>query len=271
MRPVLVRFVNITFTPPFPGARTLSGLNLTVAGGEFFLLLAAEAGFLRAVTLLAAGLARPEKGELYLPPAEEGRTPVAVVFSSPGRGILGASVAEEVAIGLRWAGWKEEAVGARTEEVLRRFGLWAERDRPPEDLSGGEKQRLALAAALAVRPRCLVLEEPTAMLDPGGADLVRAVAREAAGEGTAVLWLSSRPEEAVYADRVGVLGPAGNLLWSGLPVELWTTPRPAEAGLVAPPLEVLRQALARRGLFLSPAAARQPEMLVEEICSIWKT
>ncbi|MGQ9779035.1 MAG: ATP-binding cassette domain-containing protein [Bacillota bacterium] len=233
--------------------------------------MAAEPAMLRIIGLLAAGLVLPDRGEVVLPAAGgDGSLPVAIVFSSPGQGLFAATVAEEVAVGLRWAGWDEAAAAARTEEVLRRFGLWEERDRPPGSLSGGEKQRLAVAAALAARPLCLILDEPTAMLDHISAATVRAMAREAAAEGRAVLWLTGDPVEAVYADRVGLLGAHG-LVWSGPPQELFARERRlAELGLSLPPLYRLSEALLRRGLPLRRPAADDPAALVEEICSVWK-
>ncbi|NLG83460.1 MAG: energy-coupling factor ABC transporter ATP-binding protein [Firmicutes bacterium] len=250
---------------------TLSGLSFTVSGGEFFALWAAEPAFLRAVALLAAGLVRPDRGKVLLPYAEEGKSPpVAIVFSSPGQGLFAATVAEEVKIGLLWAGWDEAAATVRTEEVLRRFGLWEERERPPGSLSGGERQRLAVAAALAAQPLCLVLDEPTAMLDPISAATVRIMAREAATEGRAVLWLTGDPAETAYADRVGLLEPEG-LLWSGPPRDLFAREtRPAESEFPFPPLHLLAEALIRGGLPLRSPVSGDPAVLVEEICSIWK-
>jgi len=278
----LLSFIEVDFAPPGAVA-ALSGLSFDVGRGEFFALLGADPAARTAVALLAAGLVRPERGRITLAaPAEEGRLPVGLVFPSPGQGLFAATVAEEIRIGLEWQGLDEAAAAARTEEVLRRFGLWEERDRPPATLSGGEKQRLAIAAVVALEPLCLILDEPTAMLDPAAASLVRAAARAAVEEGRGVLWLTGEPDEALHEDRIGVLAD-GHLVWTGSPQALFggevdevdlfggeVDEVDLEAwGFPQPPLRRLSAALIRRGLPLEGRAAT-PARLVEEICSAWR-
>lgn len=265
----LLSFIEVDFAPP-GAATTLSGLSFAVHPGEFFALLGAEPGTRTAIALLAAGLMRPDRGRIaFCASPGEGRLPVGLVFSSPGQGLFAATVMEEVRIGLDWRGLDEASAAARAEEVLRRFGLWEERERPPATLSGGEKQRLAIAAVAALEPLCLVLDEPTAMLDPAAASLVRAAARAAAEEGRGVLWLTGEPDEAFHADRIGVL-VEGRLVWTGPPRAFFGGEVDLEAwGFPPPPLDRLSAALIRRGLPLAGRAAT-PARLVEEICSAWR-
>ena len=270
MTPPLLSFIGVDFHPA-GAAATLSGLSFTLHQGEFFAVLGADPAARTAVALLAAGLARPVGGRIELfAPKGEPRPPVGIVFSSPGQGLFAATAAEEIRIGLEWRGLDEVAAAARTEEILRRFGLWEERDRPPSTLSGGEKQRLALAAAVALEPLCLVLDDPTAMLDPAAASLVRGAARAAAEEGRGVLWLTGEPDEVLYADRIGILSD-GRLGWTGPPSALFAGEAAFDSwGFPRPSLGRLRAALLRRGLPLAGRAAT-PAKLVEEICFAWKT
>lgn len=264
MNPVLT-FANVAFAPS--GAIwTLSGLNLTVGRGEFFVLLAADSGARHAVAVLAAGLERPHGGSI-LRDAVNPRT--GMVFPAPGQGLFAATAAEEVGVGLAWRGLNAREIEARTEFELRRFGLWERRGQSPASLSGGEKQRLAVAAALALDPGLLIMEEPTAMLDPAGAKAVRDAARAAADKGCGLLWLTGSSEIAQYGDRATILH-GGKAVWTGNPRELsgldGTTL--ASWGLSAPSLARLAAELQRLGLPLSGGAG-EPQAVVEEICSHW--
>ena len=133
------------------------------------------------------------------------RRDVGVLFQNPENQLVAQCVEDDVAFGLENLAWPAADIGRRVDEMLARFGLEELRHREPHMLSGGQKQRTALAGVIAVPRRVLVLDEPTAMLDPAGRDEVLAAVRELRGEGLAIVYVTQEMEETVGADRVVAL------------------------------------------------------------------
>ncbi|MGE5599727.1 MAG: ATP-binding cassette domain-containing protein [Bacteroidota bacterium] len=264
----LLALEEVTYTPPGAREAALDGLSLALGAGEFLAVLGADGAAREAVALLAAGLVLPDRGRVIIPETDEGQPAVGLVFPAPGQGLFAATVEEEVAVGLAWRNLPPARIAARTADALRQFNLWDLRHRSPATLSGGEKQRLAVAAALATDPRCLVLNDPAAMLDPAGTEAVLAAARRSAAENRGVLWITGSMDVVRTADRAAVLH-GGRIIWLGRPADLW--PRRGDLrgwGLRPPPLAELAGALAERGVSLR-GAPMTPETMVEEICSVW--
>lgn len=162
---------------------------------------------------------------------------VAMVFQNPDNQIVATVVEEDVAFGPENLGLPEEELHRRVTWALEVVGLAALRHRSPHHLSAGQKQRLALAGALAMQPACLVLDEATALLDPAGRRDVLEVVRRQQQEGMAVVAITQAMEEAALADRLVVLSE-GRVILEGTPHQVF-----AEEGIL--------QAL---GLDLPPAA-----------------
>ena len=163
---------------------------------------------------------------------------VAMVLQQPESNFVGLSVADEVAFGPENLGVAPAEIAERMEWALDRVGMSEYRDRTPAQLSGGQKQRVAIAAALAMQPAVLVLDEPTAALDPLGADDVLAVlASLAAGRQTTIILVSHDTDAlAACADRLLVLD-RGRIVASGPPADIFTGSSLAElraAGLTVP-------------------------------------
>ncbi len=211
----------------YPGASgdALAGLDLAVAGGEFVAVVGANGSGKSTLARLLGGLERAASASLAVACGHDllsdagrldARRDVGVLFQNPENQLVAECVEDDVAFGLENLAWEPAAIGARVDEMLERFGLAELRRREPHLLSGGQKQRTALAGVLAIPRKVLVLDEPTAMLDPAGrVEVLDAVAALRA-DGLAVVYVTQEMDEVVGADRVvalekGVIVYAGNV------------------------------------------------------------
>lgn len=150
------------------------------------------------------------------------RCRVGMVLQNPDNQLVAAVVEEDVAFGPENLGLPPEEVRRRVDRALALVGLGEQRLRPPHSLSGGQKQRLAIAGALAMKPSCLVLDEPTAMLDPAGRrEVIQTLLSLNREEGLTVVLVTHFMEEAVLADRVWVLS-GGRLVLEGTPAQVFS-------------------------------------------------
>jgi energy-coupling factor transport system ATP-binding protein len=209
----------------YPGAHAdaLAGLDLTVVAGEFVAVVGANGSGKSTLARLLGGLEKPAGASAAVACghdllAEEGRMAarreVGVLFQNPENQLVAECVEDDVAFGLENLAWTPPAIRARVDEMLERFWLTGLRTREPHLLSGGQKQRTALAGVLAVPRRVLVLDEPTAMLDPAGRDEVLDAVRGLRAGGLAVVYVTQEMDEVVGADRVVAL-EAGAVVYAG--------------------------------------------------------
>lgn len=176
------------------------------------------------------------------------RKTVGMVFQNPDNQIVSNVVEEDVAFAPENLGVPTEEIRRRVDDALRTVGMYDYREHAPHLLSGGQKQRVAIAGVLAMQPRCIVLDEPTAMLDPVGREevvsTIRALNRTA---GMTVVLITHHMSEAVDADRVIVL-TKGAILLDGKPGEVFSQVELLrEAGLDVPQTTALLYELNRRG------------------------
>lgn len=194
------------------------------------------------------------------------RQTVGMVFQNPDNQIVAAVVEEDAAFGPENLGLPPQEIRRRVSEALAMVDMTAYRHHAPHLLSGGQKQRIAIAGVLAMRPRCLVLDEPTAMLDPRGrSEVLATVRRLHRQEGITVVYITHFMEEAVLADRVWVLAK-GQLVMQGTPRQVFSrVPAVKALGLDVPLAAELAYRLRRRGVAL-PADIISDEELVTALC-----
>jgi energy-coupling factor transporter ATPase len=256
----------------YPGtqADALADLDLEVQEGEFVAIVGANGSGKSTLARLLGGLEKPTAARRALACghdllSEDGRMAarrdVGVLFQNPENQLVAQCVEDDVAFGLENLAWPAADIGRRVDEMLVRFGLEELRLREPHMLSGGQKQRTALAGVIAVPRRVLVLDEPTAMLDPAGRDELLGVVREMRGEGLAVVYITQEMDETVGADRVVALergteayaGRAGGLFADGALVR--------RLGLGLPAAGELALALAEQGKGLPSLPLTMDELL----------
>ena len=194
------------------------------------------------------------------------RQRVGMVFQNPDNQIVASIVEEDVAFGPENLGCPPAEIVRRVEDSLRLVGMAEYRLHGPHLLSGGQKQRVAIAGVLAMHPRCLVLDEPTAMLDPvGRAEVLDAVCRLHREEGITVVYITHFMEEAVAAGRVVVMD-AGRVILDGTPAEVFHDVEKIRGlGLDVPVSADVAAQLRRRGMNL-PGGITTNEGLAKALC-----
>ncbi|MFI7607952.1 ABC transporter ATP-binding protein [Micromonospora sp. NPDC049366] len=204
------------------------GLDLRVESGERVLLLGPSGAGKSTLLAALAGLLPEDSGEQEgsieidgLDP-RKGRERVGIVFQDPESHLVMARSGDDVAFGLENRGIPSAEIWPRVDEALHRVGFPYDRDRLTAALSGGEQQRLALAGVLALRPHLLLLDEPTANLDPAGAALVRSAVAGALDTDTTLILVEHRVADALpLVERVVVLEPGGGVRADGAPDEVF--------------------------------------------------
>lgn len=194
------------------------------------------------------------------------RSRVALVMQNPDNQIVGPTVEDDIAFGPENLSLSREEIAERVEEALETLGLIELRDREPHLLSEGEKKRVALAGALAMRPRILVSDESTSMLDARARMETLSLLRRLRDErDLTVVHATHHADELLAADRVVVLS-SGSVAFFGHPEELFAEGGPAvDLGMETPPLLELARELASRGL----QVPRMPLSAEEVFASLW--
>ena len=179
------------------------------------------------------------------------RQTAGMVFQNPDNQIIGQVVEEDVGFGPENMGIPTKEIWERVEESLRAVGMYEFRKYSPNKLSGGQKQRVSIAGVLAMHPKCIVLDEPTAMLDPSGRrEVVRAVRALNQVEGVTIILITHYMEEIIYADKVFVMD-SGKIAMEGTPREIFSqVERLKEPRLDVPQVTLLAYELKKKGLRL---------------------
>lgn len=259
-----------------PPALALDAVDLTVGRGEFVAILGMNGSGKSTLARHLNALFLPRDGRVTVDAMDTRdekrlwaiRDRVGMVFQNPDNQIVAAVVEEDVAFGPENQGCPPEEIRRRVAEALAAVGMTKFRERAPHLLSGGQKQRVAIAGALALRPAYLVLDEPTAMLDPSGrAEVVEVVRRLNQELGMAVIWITHFMEEAALADRILVMA-GGKVQIEGAPREVFSQARRLrELRLDLPPAVAAAERLRTHGVPL-PEGILTLEELVEALCQL---
>ena len=185
-----------------------------------------------------------------------------MVFQNPDNQIIGNVVEEDVGVGPENLGVPTEEIWKRVEESLRAVGMYQFRSHSPNRLSGGQKQRVSIAGVLAMRPRCIVLDEPTAMLDPSGrGEVIRAVRELNQTERVTVILITHYMEEVIHADHVYVMDK-GQIAMEGTPREIFSqVEKLQKLRLDVPQVTLLAHELQQRGLGLPDGILTTQELV----------
>lgn len=193
------------------------------------------------------------------------RKSAGMVFQNPDNQIIGQIVEEDVGFGPENLGVETQKIWERVEESLKAVGMYKYRKKSPNRLSGGQKQRVSIAGVLAMHPKCIILDEPTAMLDPSGRkEVIRAVRALNDVEGITVILITHYMEEVIHADKVYVMDK-GRVEMQGTPKEIFSQVEKLKSlRLSVPQVTLLAHELKKSGVKL-PDGILTTQELIEEL------
>ena len=210
--------------------RAIDHLDLDIEQGSFVAILGHNGSGKSTFAKTLNGILLPTEGTVWISGMDTAdddrlldvRKTVGMVFQNPDNQIIANVVEEDVGFGPENIGVPTEEIWKRVDESLKAVGMTAYRMKSPNHLSGGQKQRVAIAGVMAMRPKCIVLDEPTAMLDPNGRkDVIRTVSELNKAEHITVLLITHYMEEVIGADRVIVMDD-GKMVMDGTPREIFS-------------------------------------------------
>ena len=256
--------------------RAIDQVNLEVEEGQFIAVLGHNGSGKSTLAKHLYAILVPTEGTVWVDgtntsdPSElwNVRQSAGMVFQNPDNQIIGTVVEEDVGFGPENLGVPTDEIWQRVEDSLKAVGMISYRHHSPNKLSGGQKQRVAIAGVIAMKPRCIVLDEPTAMLDPNGRkEVLRTVEELRKKEKVTVILITHYMEEVIDADKVFVMDH-GHVVMEGTPREIFSQVDTLKKyRLDVPQVTILADELKKRGLDI-PAGILRKEELVEAICRL---
>ncbi len=253
----------------------LRGIDLHIREGEYVVIIGRNGSGKSTLAKHFNALLLPTQGDVWIKGMNtkdpqhlrEIRHTVGMVFQVPDNQLVATVVEEDVAFGAENMGLPREELIERVDEALRLVDMLPHRTRPPHLLSAGQKQRVAIAGVMAMRPRCLILDEATAMLDPRGRREVLDTVRQLHRQGITIVAITHFMSEAAEGERVIVMDE-GRIAMDGSPWEIFgQAERLHELGMDVPPVTRLSYQLhGRQPAFPSPLLT--VEQMVEELCRL---
>ena len=256
--------------------RAVDDVSFQVRPGEFVVILGRNGSGKSTLAKHINSLLLPSSGEIYvdgmntldLENTWKIRNAAGMVFQNPDNQIVATIVEEDVAFGPENLGVDPLEIRARVDEALKIVDMTAYKKHAPHLLSGGQKQRIAIAGIIAMRPKCIILDEPTAMLDPSGRKEVISTIKRLNNEyGITIVLITHFMEEAVEADRIIVMDK-GKLIMDGNPRGVFSQVEKLKAiGLDVPQVTELAYKLKNSGVDIRSDILTIDEM-VDEICQL---
>ena len=249
-------------------------VSLDIAQGDFIAILGHNGSGKSTLAKHINAILNPTEGTVWVDGMDTSdedkvwdiRQTAGMVFQNPDNQIIGQVVEEDVGFGPENMGIPTKEIWERVEESLRAVGMYEFRKYSPNKLSGGQKQRVSIAGVLAMHPKCIVLDEPTAMLDPSGRkEVIRAVRALNDVESVTVILITHYMEEIIHADKVFVM-ENGGIAMQGTPREIFSQVEKLKAlRLDVPQVTLLAYELQKRGIAI-PDGILTIEELADALC-----
>lgn len=252
--------------------RVLHGIDLDIKKGEFLAVLGHNGSGKSTLAKHMNAILTPTLGKVFVDGIDtsiednlfEIRRRIGMVFQNPDNQMVATIVEEDVAFAPENLGVPQEEIRVRVDEALETVGMTAFKRHAPHMLSGGQKQRVAIAGVLAMKPDVIVMDEPTAMLDPNGrSEVIRTIKKLNREEGMTVVLITHYMDEAVQADRTVVIDN-GKIVMNGTPREVFPqVEKLKQLGLDTPQSTYLIYMLNQHGINLDPAVLNDEECAKE--------
>lgn len=269
----IIKFENVHFTYPGDQMESLCGIDLEIEAGSFVAVLGHNGSGKSTLAKHMNGILVPNEGKVLVKDIDssdesrliELRRNVGMVFQNPDNQIVANVVEDDVAFAPENLGVEPKEIRRRVDEALKLVDMYDKRRHAPHLLSGGQKQRVAIAGVIAMEPEIIVLDEPTAMLDPlGREEVISTVTRLCREKGMTVVLITHHMDECVGADRLIVMS-AGKIIADGKPAEVFANIELMEReGLTVPETTRLLYDLNKRGMNL-PLTALDVDSCAKEI------
>ncbi|MDJ9032749.1 energy-coupling factor transporter ATPase [Clostridium perfringens] len=254
----------------------INHVSMEVKKGEFLVILGHNGSGKSTMAKHMNALLLPSGGKMYVDGLDtsdienlwEVRRRAGMVFQNPDNQLVATIVEEDVAFGPENLGVDPKEIRERVDDSLKAVGMYEYRKHAPHLLSGGQKQRIAIAGILAMRPKCIVLDEPTAMLDPSGRNEVMKTIKEVNKKfGITIILITHYMDEAAQADRIIVMD-RGEKVMEGVPREIFSQVKKIKSiGLDVPQVTELAYELQREGVDISTEILNIDEM-VNALCQL---
>ena len=256
--------------------RAIDGVDIDIPQGSFVAVLGPNGSGKSTLAKHMNAILVPTDGTMWVDGKDtkdmeklwEIRQSAGMVFQNPDNQIIGTVVEEDVGFGPENLGVPTKEIWKRVEDSLRAVGMLDRRKDSPNKLSGGQKQRVAIAGVIAMEPKCIVLDEPTAMLDPNGRkEVISAVEKLRREKNVTVILITHYMEEVVDADQVFVMDD-GRIVMHGTPREIFSrVDELKKYRMDVPQVTMLADELIHRGVDLPKGILRREE-LVEALCRL---